>query len=481
MSPTLYWHDYETFGAEPRHDRPAQFAGLRTDSELNPIGAPLCLYCQPAPDYLPAPEACLITGILPQTAQERGVCEAEFAARIQAELAQPGTCGVGYNNLRFDDEVTRFLFWRTLRDPYAREWAQGNTRWDLLDTARALRLLRPEGIEWPEDEDGVPSFRLEALTAANGIEHSDAHDALADVQATVALARRLRQAQPRLWDWLFAGRTREEAAGRIDMERQSVVLHVSSRFPARLGAAAPMIPLDVHPVKRNTVIAFDLRHDPAALIELEPDAIRERLYTPTAELPEGVERIPLKEIHLNKAPVLAPGRLLREAAISERLAADPALIEKHWRQLRAHSPQLRAKLAQVYAPSERESPPRDVDEALYEGFIDREDRQELERLLRLSPVQLAQARPRLRDPRLPELLFRYRARNFPSTLTGEEQARWQGHCRERLGPDGPQGGFEAFQARLYALRAAPEATGETWMILDGLDAYAEHLRREMGA
>jgi len=44
MTTTLYWHDYETFGSDPRRDRPAQFAGLRTDEELNEIGEPLVLY-----------------------------------------------------------------------------------------------------------------------------------------------------------------------------------------------------------------------------------------------------------------------------------------------------------------------------------------------------------------------------------------------------------------------------------------------------
>ena len=185
---TFYWHDYETFGRVPRRDRPAQFAGIRTDAELNEIGDPLMVYCQPPTDSLPDPESCLLTGILPQTCAEQGVAEHRFAADIHAELSRPGTVGLGYNTIRFDDEVTRFLFWRNLIDPYGREWQNDCGRWDLLDVVRCAYALRPEGIEWPKHEDGRPSFKLEHLTAANGLAHEAAHDALSDVRATIACA-----------------------------------------------------------------------------------------------------------------------------------------------------------------------------------------------------------------------------------------------------------------------------------------------------
>ena len=145
---TFLWHDYETFGATPRRDRPAQFAAIRTDAELNQLGEPLMLYCQPAPDFLPDPEACLITGITPQQCLEQGVPEYQFAATIEQAFALPGTIGVGYNTIRFDDEVTRFMFWRNLIDPYAREWQNECGRWDLLDVVRTAYALRPEGIQW---------------------------------------------------------------------------------------------------------------------------------------------------------------------------------------------------------------------------------------------------------------------------------------------------------------------------------------------
>ena len=133
---SFLWHDYETFGAQTRRDRPAQFAAIRTDADLNEIGEPINLFCRPANDFLPDPQSCLITHITPQQCLEQGLAEHEFAARIENALAATGTIGVGYNTIRFDDEITRFMFWRNLIDPYAREWQNQCGRWDIMDMVR---------------------------------------------------------------------------------------------------------------------------------------------------------------------------------------------------------------------------------------------------------------------------------------------------------------------------------------------------------
>ena len=218
MKDSLYWHDYETFGAVPSIDRPSQFAGLRTDFDLNIIGEPLVIYCQPALDILPSPQACLITGITPQQAQKQGLPEPEFMAQIHRQLAQSRTCTVGYNSIRFDDEVTRYALYRNFYDPYQREWQNGNSRWDIIDLLRATRALRPEGIEWPDHEPGTPSFKLEHLTEANGISHASAHDALSDVTATIALAKLVKQAQPKLFDYVLNNRGKMAVAKIVDVQ-----------------------------------------------------------------------------------------------------------------------------------------------------------------------------------------------------------------------------------------------------------------------
>ncbi len=443
MALTFFWHDYETFGINPRRDRPAQFAGIRTDAELNEIGEPVMLYCKPSDDYLPDPQSCLLTGITPQICLEKGVPEHEFAARIEAELGQPGTIGVGYNTIRFDDEVTRFLFWRNLIDPYAREWQNECSRWDLLDVVRLCRALRPEGIEWPVHQEGErngeslkgkPSFKLEHLTAVNGLSHEAAHDALSDVRATIALARLIRQKQPRLFDFALALRKKDAVAAELGLPTSQAqarpFLHVSGMFPAERGCLALMWPLATHPTNKNELIAWDLSADPRGLAGLNVDEIRQRIFTRTDELPEGIERLPIKSVHLNKSPMVVSNLKTLRPELAGRWGLD---IEAalHNAAVARELPDMSAIWPQVFQrPAEAATP--DVDEDLYGGFVGNEDRRRLARLRALSPQELAATRTGFDDARLGEILFRYRARNFTATLNDEEQARWQAHRVARL-------------------------------------------------
>jgi exodeoxyribonuclease I len=429
MALTFYWHDYETWGTDPRRDWPAQFAGVRTDADLNVTGKPLVQYCRPANDMLPHPEACLVTGITPQHALAEGVCEAEFFSAIHRELAQPGTCTLGYNSIRFDDEFTRYGLYRNFFDPYAREWQNGNSRWDIIDLVRLTRALRPEGIEWPMKDDGVTSFRLEELTRANGIEHAAAHDALSDVYATIAMARLIKERQPRLFDYLLQMRNKRKVAGQLDVASMTPVLHVSSKYPARDGCIAMVVPLANHPVNRNSVIVYDLRVDPAPVIELDAEEIGRRVFTAASELPEGMERIPLKEVHTNKCPVVVPMNTLTDAAADE-WGIDVAQAECHLDMLRRAG--LARKLRQVYTQRDFE-PITDPDQALYSGgFFSDSDRRRMEHVRATPASGLASLEGGFQDDRLPEMLFRYRARNWPETLTVEERSRWDRFRRERL-------------------------------------------------
>ncbi|MDR9438512.1 MAG: exodeoxyribonuclease I [Halomonas sp.] len=437
---SFLWHDYETFGADPRRDRPSQFAAIRTDSDLNEVGEPLELFCKPADDFLPHPQACLITGITPQQARRRGLPEGEFAGVVEAAMSEPGTCALGYNSLRFDDEVSRHLFYRNLLDPYAREWQNGNSRWDLIDVVRAFHALRPEGIEWPTRDDGAPSFKLEHLTAANGIAHAGAHDALADVRATIALAKLLRERNGKLFDYLLGLRGKRAVARQLDLPGRKPVLHISRRYPASRGCSALVMPLAEHPSNPSGVIVFDLSMDPAPLLELTPEQIRERVFVSNDDLAEGAERIPLKVIHLNKCPVLFPTSALKDVegphkgeygAIVERLGLDLAACRAHWKLLSSR-PELASRVAEVFAAPHPE-PPHDPDLMLYAGgFFSPADRQQMQRVRETDPWDLVGARFAFQDPRLEEMLFRYRARSYPETLESEEQARWEAFRWERM-------------------------------------------------
>ena len=164
MTASFLFYDLETFGADPRRSRIAQFAAIRTDAALDQVDEPISFFVQPANDLLPSPIATMITGIAPQDALRDGVNEAEACARIVEEMARPETCSLGYNSLRFDDEFVRHGLYRNFFDPYEREWRGGNSRWDLLDALRLMHALRPDGIAWRQREDapGTPEADLTA-------------------------------------------------------------------------------------------------------------------------------------------------------------------------------------------------------------------------------------------------------------------------------------------------------------------------------
>ncbi len=452
---SLYWHDYETFGTDPARDRPAQFAGIRTDEELNIVGDPLVIYCKPVPDTLPQPESCLVTGITPQKALGDGLNEAEFAGKIERELAFPGTCGVGYNSVRFDDEFTRHLLYRNFFDPYAREWQNGCSRWDIIDMMRLMRAFRPEGIQWPEGPDGKPSFRLEDLTGANGIVHEAAHDALSDVRATISLARLAKEKQPKLYDYVYQYRDKRLVAGLLAL--RVPLVHVSSMYPSEYGCTALVLPVARHPVNRNEVVVFDLRSDPSDLLNLDAAEIRRRLFTPKDQL--DAERIPLKTIHVNKCPVVATEKLLTPE-IAQRLSIDVGKSHEHAEML-GSARGLGEKMTEVFSGIERPLQ-TDPDLSLYSGgFFSNADRVKMEILRASPPEKLKGLELEYDDPRIPEMLFRYRARNYPETLSPSEKGKWEAFCESRRD-------VQAYLERIKALRLA----GRNPAILDALEAWA---------
>jgi exodeoxyribonuclease I len=508
---TFLWHDYETFGINPRVDRPSQFAAIRTDADLNVIGEPIMLYCQPAPDYLPDPTSCLITGITPQICLERGIPEHEFAAQIEAALSQPGTIGVGYNTIRFDDEFTRFMLWRNLRDPYAREWQNNCGRWDLMDVVRTAYALRPDGINWPlkdisaeelakmnainniaaqavdtlasaenrgQNTPQKPSFKLEDLSKANGLAHEAAHDALSDVRATIDLARLIKKTNPKLFDFCLGLHKKDRVAAELGLpttlQNARPFLHISGMFPSTKGCLAIMFPLAMHPTNKNEMIAWDLAHDPSELALLKPDEIRLRMFTKSSELPAGMTRLPIKTVHLNKSPMVISSLKTLTPEMAQKWGIDIAAQMQNAEKAAA-LPDMSALWPAIFKRPEAENATTpDVDADLYGGFVGNNDRRRLTQLIALTPDKLAEARTGFEDERLEELVFRYKARNFPDILNDDEQERWYEHCSARL-QEGEGGGrsLEAFYAQLNELSKTADAKGNG--VLAALAEYADSL------
>ncbi len=467
--PTFYWIDYETWGVNPVTDRPCQFAGIRTDEDLNIIGEPLVIYCQPPSDYLPVPEACLVTGITPQLAMSKGLSEPEFMSKIHKELSKPKTCTVGYNNVRFDDEVTRYSLYRNFIDSYAWAWKNGNSRWDLLDVMRACYALRPDGINWVYNEDGLPSFKLEKLSIANGIEHASAHDALSDVIALIELAKVVKKAQPKLFDYLFKHRNKNELKKLVDITNNKPLVHVSGMFGASRNNTSWIIPVIDHPTNNNSVIAIDLAMNPAPLLDLNADELRDRLYTKRDELSEDELPVPIKTISLNKCPILTTAKALT-ADDAKRIGLDRDKCLESLRLLQGSMSVIRSKLYELFVNEPEYPKSGNVDTQLYDGFFTPADRVSMDTILSTKPENLAALDVTANDDRIPKLLFNYRARNFPHTLDEKDVRRWNNHRSEYFEAHGFQ-----FMESIERLATEHEHDDKKVHILQELVRYAQSL------
>ncbi|MEH6343651.1 MAG: exodeoxyribonuclease I [Bermanella sp.] len=472
MSESIFWYDFETFGANPVWDRPSQFAGIRTDLELNIISEPENFYCRQSDDYLPHPIACLITGISPQTCQLKGMPEAEFIKRIHSIFSVPETCVAGYNSIRFDDEVTRNTLYRNFYDPYQREYQNGNSRWDILDMMRCAYALRPEGINFPKGEDGKVSFKLESLSAANGIVHENAHDALSDVYATIGLAKLIKDKQPKLYQHLFNLRKKELVAPLLDTVNKRPVLHISGMIGVEKGCAAMMVPLAMDAKNKNAVICFDLMSDPSALFDLSVEQIQQRLFTPQNQMPKGMTRLPLKSIHVNKCPIVLPGKMV-DSDVAKRWGFDGAKMREHLNIIR-NGQDLTQKL-QLVMTREFESS-NDPDAMIYSGgFFSHNDKAAMGKIRDTHPDELMSLELAFQDRRLEEMFFRYKARNYPQSLQGDEHERWEEFRKQKLlGPQtGPALNYQSFSTALND--AANSAPVEKHELLQELATYAESI------
>ncbi len=471
---TFYWHDYETWGIDPSIDRPSQFAGVRTNENLEIIGEPLVIYCQPAEDILPNPEACLVTGISPQQAQQKGLKEHAFMAKIHEELARPLTCGVGYNSIRFDDEVTRYGLYRNYFDPYEREWRNGNSRWDIIDMVRLCYALRPEGVEWPL-VDGKPSFKLENLTVANGISHADAHDAYSDVAATIEMAKLIKSRQPALYDYVYQNKSKKEIGKLINVKERKPLFHISSKFSSEHGCAGLVVPLAWHPTNKNAVIVYNLEVDPTPLATLSAEEIRERVFTSQADLPEGETRLPIKLVHINKAPVLAIPKILDSNAAT-RLKIDKDLCEAHWQKIKTFD--IESKIQEMYRvdPFEGDGDP---ERSLYGGFIGDRDKVLMNDLRKSDEQTIAQQNFVFEDARLNAMLLFYKARNFPGSLSNQEQAEWTEVVQGRLTSGGSgRLSLSELDEKLKKLQTENEDNSKNLEILKQLESYASALKQK---
>ncbi len=440
---SFFFYDLETSGLNPRADRIMQFAGQRTDMDLNPIGEPVNILVKMTDDALPSPGAIMVTKITPQQTLMDGITEAEFCKYVTEEIFTPDTVAVGYNTVRFDDEFMRAIFWRNFYDPYEYEWKDGRSRWDMLDVVRLTRALRPEGINWPFTEDGKPTNRLELMTKMNGLSHEHAHDALSDVYATISVAGLIRDKQPDLFKFLFSIRNKNDVKKYVNLDNKKPFVYACGRYPSEFNKTTVAFPLTSG--RNGNVLVYDLRYD------LDDVLKRESTYPV------------VKELCLNKCPAVAPLSVLDKADGWEKIKLDQETVEKNLEKLLAH-PDFAERMREEKENMPEFPPAVEPEAAIYEGFLNDADRIKVNAVRCADENKLVDFHPDFADPRLPELLLHYKGRNYPKSLSESETGKWEQYRRERLERQSPK-----FLAELQ------KAYGQDSYVAEELKLYYESL------
>ena len=447
---TFYWYDFETTGISPCTDRITQFAGIRTDANLNILDEHM-FYCRPTNDCLPSPYATSVTGITPQHCEKHGLIEHEFLKKIHAQFSQPSTCIVGYNSIRFDDEFSRYGFFRNFIEPYGWHWQNNNSRWDILDVVRlAYALKKDSSLNWVTDDKDKPLFKLDRLSIANGIEHSDAHDALADVRATIALAKIIKDKQPQLFDYAFSLRDKKIVAKK--MELFTPMLHTSGMYSANLSCTRLCSALAFHPEYADRTIVFNLDQDPSILLDLNTEELRTLLFTKQSELPKGVDRLQLKELVFNKSPMFVPNIHKLESKITEQLQINMDQCLEHLHYIKQHQKQIEQAVQSIYLSDGQRTISKDVDQGLYDKFVNNADRRICNQIQMLGADEIAGFQPSFKDKNLSTLFLHFKGRNYPQALSESESEDWFEIVQSRV-QDGEHGylSFDAFEQQLAEL------------------------------
>lgn len=430
MSKSFFFYDLETSGLSARHDRVMQFAGVRTDMDFNRIGESYNMLVALNDDTIPSPEALMVTGISPQKTVDEGYTEAQFAKLLVEDVFVGDTIAVGFNNVRFDDEFIRHLFWRNFYDPYEWTYKDGRSRWDLLDVVRMTRALRPEGITWPFDSKGRPTNRLELITKANGISHQHAHDALADVDALIDVAKLIKDKQPQLFDYLFTIRDKRAVQAFVNLDDIKPVVYASGQYESEWNKVTVVLP--IAPAPNANILVYDLRYDPSQMVELGEEELAAKVFASWEDRQrDDFVKLPVKILQYNRCPAVAPLGVLSQGEGWKKVGLDEVTVMSHAQTLIQH-PEFSERLRSVFEKKRDYISSNDPESQLYDGFLNDRDRLRVETVRNASERELVDFHPEFTDERLAPLLLHYKARNFPKTLAKDEVEEWEQWREARL-------------------------------------------------
>lgn len=505
---TFLVKDYETFSLNPQESAVSQFASIRTDENFNEIkGEEMNIYCKLSKDVLPSPMAALVTGLTPQMIENRVDQKGNktevhnenwFINKIAYQLTRANTCTLGYNNFSFDDEVTRNLLYRNFRDPYEREWRNGNSRFDIFPLVVATNILRPDLLNFPDATDKdtgevltnsktgkpYPSFRLEELSVNNGIDHLDAHDALSDVRATIGIAKLIKDKDPEFFNSMFEKRIKNNVNNWLADREGKPFVYMSPFFGKEDNSFGIMYKIADHPTNKNAVIAYNLRKNPDDFIKLSTEQLEKVLFAKKEELLEkNLERVGLQIIKVNQCPMLADLVDIKDRA--KELGLDGNELRENKKKIEDNIFNLREKVTIAYNREFEEE--NDPDKMLYSGgFFGKDEKAEMDNILKAvknKELKDFEFSAPMSHSRLPEMLLRFKGRNFPEQMGVVEYENWKNFCVEKLTKEPKKEteyNFDKYYNEIEELLMSNKNDNSKLQILNALKDYGKSLENSLG-
>jgi exodeoxyribonuclease-1 len=406
------FYDLETTGADKRFDQILQFAAVLTDDDLNVVDQ-FEIRSRLLPHIVPSPGAMMVTGVRVNQLVDPSIpSHFEMCTKIHQVLSDwsPATM-VGYNSLRFDEEFLRQAFYASLLPIYLTNTA-GNSRLDALTLVLATRAFRPEALNWPLDEDGKIRFKLDRLAPVNGFAHDNAHDALADVRATIHLTRLIKERAPDVWAAGMAYRTKAAATAYVEREK----VFVASRLRAAIQTSTLVTALAANPNQPSEVFVFDLQFDPALLTTMPEDEL--------TELIAGTPR-PVTSIRLNTCPLFMPVEAVGSLAVGYALGMEELLRRATLVTGDAGLRQRLIKVALAGRTPFAESP--HVEDQIYAGFYNRTDQALIDEFHKSDWIRRFELARLFADQRLRTLARRLVYCEAPSVVPAKDRERY-GHA-----------------------------------------------------
>lgn len=382
---SFVFYDTETTGANTSFDQILQFAAIKTDNELNVIDQ-FEIRCRILPHVIPHPAAMRVTGVTAEMlVDQRLPSHYEMACAIREKMtAWSPAIFIGYNSIEFDEHLFRQMFYKTLHPPYLTN-SPGNARSDVLRMMQAVHLFSPQALTFPLNDKGLPILKLERVAPLNGFNHANAHDALADVHATIHMSRLVRDKAPDVWSSFMRFCHKAAVLDYIGDER----VFCLSEFYFGRPYSWPVTILGVSKDIPSEAYAFDLSNDPDELAALSEQNLVARL---------GRSPKIIRKLRANAAPIIMP--IDDAPAICKFHAVGADEIERRADRL-ADDPQLRAYLVACFlASAEEREASEHVEKQLYDGFFSAADQRRMGQFHTLPWQDRVHLVEEFEDPRL---------------------------------------------------------------------------------